>query len=1058
MLLCIVNVSSQGERKMTKAVFCGAKKRFWRRDYVLILALLGSLLALTAWSGVIFRAKAQGGIVVTSTNDNGAGSLRQAILDANVNPDANTISFDGTVFNTPQTINLASPLPDITNSVIIQGPGANLLTVQRSGTAPAFRIFTIGTGLNVALSGLTIANGRAAAGDGGGISSGSNLMLTGVAVVNNQASNGGGIRLSNAGGVFTNCAISGNTAGLFGGGIFYSGGSGVLQIANSTISGNRLTSTGGLGAGISNFGSSQVTRLDVINSTIVNNIIDLRPTGGAGGIFNGTIADEQFAVTTLRNSIIAHNSLPNLRNSPRTTQTTLTSAGFNLTDDDGSGLLTQPTDILNKPAFLGLLADNGGPTPTHALLLNSPALESGDSSGFINDQRGLARPVDLPGRNASDGADIGAYEAQTVPPLPGLLISDVAASEGNSGTTNFIFNVSLTAAVAQPVTAQFATADGTATAGNDYVAANGVVTFAPGEILKTITVQVNGDTMFEPDETFFVNLSNPVNAVISDGQGQGVILDNESTVQFSAAAFVFSEDTNLTTVTVTRTGGLGDLSSVDYKTNDSFIFTDCRINSVQADQRCDYTSAAGTLNFAPGESSKTFRVLLNDDFYSENTEQITLSLSNPVNTLLGAQATALFIISGSDFFPPPGDRRFLASRLTGAQQTPPFFTNASGSGALTLVTDETQVTVEMSFSNLSGSQTAAHIHGPAPVGATAPVLFDLGTGQITNATFAVTPAQVAQLKAGLLYFDVHTANFPNGEIRGQILPNPAENARLFVRQQYHDFLSRVPDQAGEDFWTGQITTVAGTDLNAIKQRRVAVSNAFFFELEYQSTGAYTYRLYREAFGNTQPFPNPMGDMDSNPYCQANPNNCQLIRAAHVPSYERFAGDRARLDAANLAASQLALATQFATRPEFTARYPVSQTAEQFVDSLLGNIQAASGANLTSQRAALISLHNSGGRGAVLFRLAEDNQAGNPINNRAFIDAEYNRAFVTTQYFGYLRRDADLPGLNFWLSVVNQFPLRSPTGQNGMVCAFITSAEYQQRFNSYFTRTNQTDCN
>jgi hypothetical protein len=93
----------------------------------------------------------------------------------------------------------------------------------------------------------------------------------------------------------------------------------------------------------------------------------------------------------------------------------------------------------------------------------------------------------------------------------------------------------------------------------------------------------------------------------------------------------------------------------------------------------------------------------------------------------------------------------------------------------------------------------------------------------------------------------------------------------------------------------------------------------------------------------------------------------------------------------------------------------------------------------------------------LFRLAEDNAGGNPVNNRAFIDAEYNKAFVTTQYFGYLRRDADLPGLNFWLGVVNQFPLRSPTGQNGMVCAFITSAEYQQRFNIYFTRANQTDC-
>ena len=282
----------------------------------------------------------------------------------------------------------------------------------------------------------------------------------------------------------------------------------------------------------------------------------------------------------------------------------------------------------------------------------------------------------------------------------------------------------------------------------------------------------------------------------------------------------------------------------------------------------------------------------------------------------------------------------------------------------------------------------------------------------------------------------------------------------------------VEDPIGLSFWTCQITGPGNvspfcgatpiTDLAVIRQQRINVSNAFFFENEFQQTGGYTFRLYRAAFGNTQPFPNTMGDLDSHPYCTANPNNCQLVRASHVPSYEKFAGDRARLNASQLAASQLALASQFAQRAEFVGRYPLSQTAEMYADALISNIQAADGANLTGQRTAMIALFNNAGggasgRGTVLFRLAEDNQAGNPINNRAFIDAEYNRSFVTTQYYGYLRRDADLPGLNFWLSVVNQFPLRSPVGQNGMVCAFITSAEYQQRFNSYFTRTNQTDC-
>ena len=252
---------------------------------------------------------------------------------------------------------------------------------------------------------------------------------------------------------------------------------------------------------------------------------------------------------------------------------------------------------------------------------------------------------------------------------------------------------------------------------------------------------------------------------------------------------------------------------------------------------------------------------------------------------------------------------------------------------------------------------------------------------------------------------------------------------------------------------GQIVNPCGGNPACISQRRWNVSNAFFFELEFQQTGSFVYRLYRAAYGNTQPFPNSQGDMDAHPFCAANPANCSLIRAAHVPSYAKFINDRARLDAGNLAATQLALANTFTQRSEFRQRYPLTQTAAQFVDALIANIQAASGANLTAQRDALITLHGTGGRGAALFRLAEDNMAGNPINNRPFIDAEYNRSFVTTQYYGYLRRDADLPGLNFWLSVVNQFPLRSATGQNGMVCAFITSAEYQTRFSAIVTRTN-----
>jgi uncharacterized membrane protein len=516
-----------------------------------------------------------------------------------------------------------------------------------------------------------------------------------------------------------------------------------------------------------------------------------------------------------------------------------------------------------------------------------------------------------------------------------------------------------------------------------------------------------------------------------------------TTMQFSAAVFNANESAALATLTVARTGNTSGASSVDYKTNDSFAFTECNVAQSQADQRCDYANAAGTLSFNAGETSKSFIVPLVDDFYVEGSEQVTLSLSNPTGGALGAPNTATLTIADNDTTQPAA--RLFFARLDSAQEVPASNSTANGFGAVLLNAAETQITANMTFSGLSSAQTGAHIHAAAPLGVNAPVLFNLGTGQIANATFAINAAQVAQLKAGMMYFNVHTQNFTGGEIRGQILPNPLESARFFVRQQYADFLAREPDAGGFDFWTGQIATTCGADLNCTRERRVAVSNAFFFELEFQQTGAYVYRLNRAAYGNNQPFPNP------------NPAGGNPILPAQVPSYGSFSADRARVvGGPQLAQSQLALAVNFTTRPEFVNRYPASlATGAQFVDATLATLLTL-GVDLSSQRAALINQYDGAGggntgRGMVLFRVAQDG-GGNPINNAAFINAEYNRSFVITQYYGYLRRDGDLPGLNFWFDIVNRFPL--PTSQNAMVCAFITSAEYQQRFNSYFIRFNQ----
>src|SRR5437667_35231 len=112
----------------------------------------------------------------------------------------------------------------------------------------------------------------------------------------------------------------------------------------------------------------------------------------------------------------------------------------------------------------------------------------------------------------TDGQGVGTINNDD--PLPSLAINDVAVTEGNSGTVNAVFTVSLSPTSGQTVTVNYATADGTATAGADYVAASGTLTFPPGSATQTIIVTVIGYTLIFRSETFFVNLSSQANAAL----------------------------------------------------------------------------------------------------------------------------------------------------------------------------------------------------------------------------------------------------------------------------------------------------------------------------------------------------------------------------------------------------------------------------------------------------------------------------------------------------------------------------------------------------------------
>lgn len=233
--------------------------------------------------------------------------------------------------------------------------------------------------------------------------------------------------------------------------------------------------------------------------------------------------------------------------------------------------------------------------------------------------------------------------------------------------------------------------------------------------------------------------------------------------------------------------------------------------------------------------------------------------------------------------------------------------------------------------------------------------------------------------------------------------NPIDDAEFFVRQQYHDFLNREPDAGGLAYWTGQIAA-CGAEQKCLNTKRRDVSAAFFIEQEYQQTGFYVYRVFKASYGRQ-------------------------------PAYLDYVRGRTQvIGGADLATGQ----TQYARQSVNPAYSTLS--ADKYVDQLFKNIGVMPG---QAERDAFVTNLNSGreSRASVLQKIAD---------NTTFAQAEYNPAFVLAEYFSYLRRDPDPDGYKFWLDVLNNRVLNN---YRSMVCAFITSTEYQQRFSSIITRSD-----
>jgi len=255
------------------------------------------------------------------------------------------------------------------------------------------------------------------------------------------------------------------------------------------------------------------------------------------------------------------------------------------------------------------------------------------------------------GGTAASGFTINgvAVGSDPAPVLPSLSVADATITEGNSGTHELAFTVTLSAASTSPVTVAYATGNGTAMAGTDFAALAGTLTFAAGETSKVVRVQVSGDTAVEANETLTLNLSSPSGATIADGAAAGTITNDDAapppppTISIGDASFAEGSAAapGHATFTVTLSSVSASAVTVNFATANG-----------TATAGTDYVAQTGSLTFAPGETQKTIQVSAIGDAVVEANEGFSVVLSSPVGATL-ADGTAAGTITNDDAAPLP---------------------------------------------------------------------------------------------------------------------------------------------------------------------------------------------------------------------------------------------------------------------------------------------------------------------------------------------------------------------------------------------------------------------
>ncbi len=267
---------------------------------------------------------------------------------------------------------------------------------------------------------------------------------------------------------------------------------------------------------------------------------------------------------------------------------------------------------------------NGVATDLNSLVINTPS-----------NMRATA--INANGLIVGSGTPFG-WTAVLLTPVAGptITISDARVAEGNTGTRNANFTVTLSEASAVPVAVAYATANGTAVAGSDYQATSGTLTFAPGETSKTVTVPVTGDRIGESEESFYLNLSNPTSGQFIRSQGIGFILNDEPAISISDVGSVTEGNSGTKNVTfaVTLSAAYDAPVTVTYATAD-----------LSATAGSDYQARTGTLTFNPGGALRQdITVTVKGDRLGEQNETFVVNLSGATNATISKSQGGCYII------------------------------------------------------------------------------------------------------------------------------------------------------------------------------------------------------------------------------------------------------------------------------------------------------------------------------------------------------------------------------------------------------------------------------